>query len=69
MLDRDKDTWISFHDFLAPLLPILPPEVSTVFTQESRYKTQTFHEIRRAFDVVKVETDIAQYEANVKAIA
>jgi len=40
------------------LMPILPPEVATVFTQESRYKNQTFNEIRSAFDTVKEETDI-----------
>lgn len=64
MLDQDKDTWVSFHDFLWPLLPILPPEVSTIFTQESRHKTHTFGEIRHAFDLVK-DGD----EASVKAIA
>lgn len=69
MLDKDKDTWISFYDFLAPLMPILPPEVATVFTQESRYKTQTFQEIRTAFNAVKYETDISMFQANVKTLA
>jgi hypothetical protein len=32
MLDKDKDMWISFYDFLSPLMPILPPEVAMVFT-------------------------------------
>jgi hypothetical protein len=69
MLDKDKDTWISFYDFLAPLMPILPPEVATVFTQESRYKTQTFNEIRSAFNAVKEETDVSMFQANVKTLA
>ena len=32
MLDEDTDSLVSFFDFITPLMPLLPPEVSMMFT-------------------------------------
>ena len=57
MLDKDQDHWVSFFDFLAPLLPLLPPEVATIFTSESLFKSETFQQLRQTFDDIKLEVN------------
>ena len=58
---------ISFYDFLGPLLPMLPPEVSKVFVCENRYKNGVFNEIRSAFEAVRVGKD-NNFSAEISAL-
>ena len=57
LLDEDKDGLVSFFDFITPLMSILPPEVTTMFTQDHRFKQETFNDIRIAFDQVSKRID------------
>ena len=57
LLDEDKDSLVSFFDLLTPLMPILPPEVTTMFTQDHRFKQETFNDMRTAFDQVSKTAD------------
>lgn len=54
LLDTDKDEYIGFFDFLQPILHVVPAEVITAFTQDQRFKQETFNDLRLAFDAVKV---------------
>ena len=53
LLDTDKDNHIGFFDFLSPILHVVPPEVITAFTQDQRFKQETFNDLRMAFDAAK----------------
>ena len=57
LLDEDKDSLVSFFDLLTPLMAILPPEVTTMFTQDHRFKQETFNDMRIAFDQVSQTVD------------
>ena len=57
LLDEDKDSLVSFFDLLTPLMSILPPEVTTMFTQDHRFKQETFNDMRIAFDQVAKTAD------------
>lgn len=37
-LDKDEDQLVSFTDFLAPVLSIVPPEVAITFISDVRFK-------------------------------
>ena len=50
VLDEDNDGLVSFYDFITPLMPILPAEVAAMFTQDHRFKQETFNDMRIAFD-------------------
>ena len=50
MLDEDEDTLVSFYDFLTPLMSTLPHEVAAMFTQDQRYRQESFNDLRIAFD-------------------
>ena len=53
LLDTDKDNHIGFFDFLQPIINVVPPEVITAFTQDQRFRQETFNDLRIAFDAVK----------------
>jgi hypothetical protein len=65
LLDADKDGLISFFDFITPLLPILPPEVTTMFTQDQRFKQETFNDMRIAFDQVSTKEEDKKTKASI----
>jgi hypothetical protein len=43
---------VSFSDFLAPLLVIIPPQVAIVFISDMRFKMDMCSNLRRAFQTV-----------------
>jgi hypothetical protein len=53
LLDTDKDSHIGFFDFLQPILNVVPTEVLSAFTQDQRFKQETFNDLRLAYDAVK----------------
>ena len=57
VLDEDKDGLVSFFDFITPLMSMLPPEVAMMFTQDHRFKQETFNDMRIAFDQVSKSID------------
>lgn len=57
MLDEDKDGLVSFFDFITPLMSMLPAEVAAMFTQDHRFKQQTFNDLRIMFDKVATQND------------
>ena len=50
MLDEDDDKLVSFYDFITPLMSTLPHEVAAMFTQDQRYKQESFNDLRIMFD-------------------
>ena len=50
MLDEDTDSLVSFYDFITPLMSTLPNEVAAMFTQDQRYRQESFNDLRIAFD-------------------
>jgi len=50
LLDTDKDNHIGFFDFLQPIMHVVPPEVITAFTQDQRFRQETFNDLRLIFD-------------------
>ena len=43
---------VSFSDFLAPLLIIIPPQVAIVFISDMRFKIDMCNNLRRAYETV-----------------
>lgn len=52
LLDSDQDNLVSFTDFLAPLLIIIPPQVAIVFISDMRFKMDMCSNLRRAYQTV-----------------
>jgi len=50
LLDKDNDRFVSFQDFLGPLLPMLPAEVAKVFIEDQQFQNETHNELRAAFE-------------------
>lgn len=50
-LDKDEDQLVSFTDFLAPTLSIVPPEVAITFISDVRFKMDCLAAIRQCFTV------------------
>ena len=74
LLDTDKDEHVGFFDFLQPIIHVVPPELVTAFTQDQRFKQETFNELRLAFDSVKkpsqsgtIECDVVMLESKLQA--
>lgn len=67
LLDTDKDNHIGFFDFLQPIISVVPPEVITAFTQDQRFRQETFNDLRIAFDAVKRSIG-GVYQADVETI-
>lgn len=57
LLDTDKDKLVGFFDFLSPLLHVIPSELLTAFTQDQRFKQETFNDLRLCFDETKKRVD------------
>ena len=53
LLDKDRDGQMSFNDFVAPLLPMLQPEVAALFTNDMRFKSETYNELRSVYNTVR----------------
>jgi hypothetical protein len=50
LLDKDGDRFVSFQDFLGPLLPRLPQEVAKVFMEDLQFQNETHNELRAAYE-------------------
>ena len=55
LLDKDNDRFVSFQDFLGPLLPMLPQEVSKVFIEDLQFQNETHNELRIAYEDCRQE--------------
>lgn len=52
LLDIDGDNYLSFAEFLAPMMDQIPPRVAIVFVSDIRFKLEVFHNLRSAFKTV-----------------
>ena len=46
MLDSDKDQMVGFFDFITPVMSMLPPEVSSAFQNDQRFKQESLNDLR-----------------------